>query len=101
MVVKNKILVTGLRRFDGEVDGNNYDFTKLNYILVDNELNNDREKGYFSSEILAGTSSLFDELSKYSYPALFEAEIVVSLNRKGQSSLDLKNCKYIKSISVD
>lgn len=101
MKIKEKILVTGIRKFKGDIDGNSHDFTKLTYILLSNSLENDREKGYFTTEVLAGTSSVFEEISKFDFPAIFEADFSIALNRKGQSNLELNSYKYIKSLSIE
>lgn len=98
MLVKSKIIVTGIRKFNGVIDGKEHDFTKINYVPIDSYLNNDREVGYFPTEILAGTSLAFDELSSYKYPCIFDAEMSISQNRKGNLDVTLNGFKYIKDL---
>lgn len=100
MNIRSKIIVTGARMFKGDVDGTEHDFTKINYIPIDNYLKNDREVGYFPTEILAGTSLVFDELSKYNYPCIFDAELSLSVNRKGKTDILLNGFKHIKDLTL-
>lgn len=99
MIVKDKILVTGMRRFEGEVEGNVHDFTKITFSSFNDGLNNDREKGSFPKEIVVGDSKVFEDLSSINFPALFDATFNIVQGRKG-IVLGLEDYKFIKSLEL-
>lgn len=101
MQINKKILVTSIRKFKGDVDGVNYDFTKLVYLDSDTDTNdNDKEKGNYSQEVTVGDSYMFDELSKHSYPCIFDATMKIINTRKGLTSeiIALKHVSSLKDI---
>lgn len=97
MLLQDKILITGIRQFEGEVDGTNHDFTKANYVSLTGVLDNDREKGCFPKEILVGSSKDFKELSKIDYPAIFDVTFNLIQNRKGLD-LKLESYNFVESL---
>lgn len=97
MILQDRILITGIRQFEGEVEGTNHDFTKAVYVSLSNGLDNDREKGSFPKEILIGSSKDFKELSKIDYPAIFDATFNLVQTRKGLD-LKLESYDFIESL---
>lgn len=100
MLVKDKILVIGLRRFEGEVEGNKHDFTKITYSSLSDGLNNDREKGSFPKEILIGDSKVFEEFSKVNFPAIYDVTFNLVQGRKG-IDLKLENYMFVESLEIE
>lgn len=97
MILQDRILITGIRQFEGEVEGTNHDFTKASYVSLSNGVDNDREKGSFSREILVGSSKDFKELSKIDYPAIFDASFNLVQTRKGYE-LKLESYEFVESL---
>jgi hypothetical protein len=96
--MKQKILVIAIRKFKGEVDKINHDFTKITYLpFQSNSMNTDNEKGNYPRELSFGDSMQFDNLSKYSYPSIFEATLEVVPGRKN-IKINLQELDYISSL---
>lgn len=97
--MKQKILVLAIRKFKGDVDSNTYDFTKVTYVkLESNSIDNDKEKGNYSKELAYGNSVEFNNLSKYSYPSVFEANFEMVETRKGYD-VNLSELEYVANLN--
>jgi hypothetical protein len=96
--MKQKILVIAIRKFKGEVGDSKHDFTKITYLPFQSDsINTDTEKGNYPRELSFGDSIKFDNLSKYSYPSLFEATLEVVPGRKN-IQINLQELEYISSL---
>lgn len=86
-------VVTGLRRFKGEVENQKHDFTKA-FVEVD-MTEGDNSRGTASQEFALGDSSVYDKL--LSYPLPFQAEFAVSLSTNGKRTQT--NLKFLQVVS--
>lgn len=98
-MVKDKILVTHARRFQGDVDGKVHNFTKVIYISLNNSLIRDTEVGSYPTEVTVGDYKVFEDFSKLSLPAIFDADFDYEESRKGISKV-LKSYTFVKSLDI-
>lgn len=99
MILKDKILVTSARRFEGEVEGKKHDFTKITYISLGEGVNYDNEKGFYPNEVIVGNSKVFEELSSIQFPAFYDASFDVVQTRKGPD-IKLLDFTFVKSLEL-
>ncbi|HGM1465309.1 TPA: hypothetical protein ACKOOP_004138 [Clostridioides difficile] len=98
MIVKDKILVTAIRKFKGEVDNSKHDFTKITYVSLSSDIEDtDNRKGSYAKEILVGDSSVFDSIAKNNFPCIYDATFNIFQGRKGFDST-CENLVFVKSI---
>lgn len=76
-------VVTGLRRFKGEVENQNHDFTKA---FIETDLNEgDNSRGTCTQEFTLGKSDIYDKL--LSVPLPFQAKFNVSVTTNGKRTM--------------
>lgn len=72
MEFKQEVVVTGIKRFKGEVDGKNYDSFKV-FVQVALDESKGTAKGFATEEFNAGDSSEFDKWSHLAFPLKADA----------------------------
>jgi len=72
-----------MKRFKGDVDGKNYDTTKV-YIEESFASDNANGRGFATSEYAAGKSELFESLQKSSFP--LHADVTFETVTNGKTS---------------
>lgn len=76
-------VVTGLRRFKGDVDGQSHDFTKA---FIETDLNEgDNSRGTCTQEFTLGKSDIYDRL--LSVPLPFQAKFDVTVTTNGKRTM--------------
>lgn len=82
MLFKSIIIVTGLKKFKGDVEGISYDSTTA-YIQMDMDETKKTARGFATQDYNVGTSDIFDKLVNFKLP--FEAEATFEMTTNGKS----------------
>jgi hypothetical protein len=82
MQFKSNVIVTGLKKFKGDVEGNSYDSTTA-YIQMDMDESKGVARGHASQDYNIGTSAEFDRLVAVKLP--FEAEATFEMTTTGKT----------------
>lgn len=98
-MIMAKMLVLGMKKFKGNVDGENYDSTTM-FVRMRQDESKGTAKGYVGQDLRFGDSTNFDRLSSQTFP--FEAEIeteTVSNGKGGMKTIivDLKPIQPAKA----
>jgi len=72
MEFKQEVVVTGIKRFKGEVDGKNYDSFKV-FVQVALDESKGTAKGFATEEFNAGDSSEYDKWAHLPFPLKADA----------------------------
>lgn len=90
MEFKSVFKVLGAKKFKGEVEGTNYDSTKL-HVVMDVSEKNGTEVGQNAQTMPFGKSDEYDKLCHLSFP--LDAELTINLTTKGAEVLSFKPVK--------
>ncbi len=75
-----KCVITGIKRFNGEVEGTRYDYTK---VYVETDMNEgENSKGTASAEYRIGDSAEYDRFAHHVFPLEAECDITITTNGK-------------------
>lgn len=77
-----KMLVLGIKKFSGDVEGAHYDSTTV-FVQMKQDESKGTAKGFAGQDLKYGDSSNFDNLSHLSFPIEAEVEIDFVSNGKG------------------
>lgn len=94
MKFTTQAVVRGMKKFNDEVEGQRYDFTKL-FIESDLDESKGTAKGQTCVEYEFGTSEEFDKMKNYPFPfpATLEIELVTNGKTSKQRVLSVKPMK--------
>ena len=77
MKFKTEGVILGVRKFNGNVDGTNHDFTKVRVMMPVPE-GAENELGYNVTEMPYGDHKNFDKFEKLTFPAKVNLELVAT-----------------------
>lgn len=77
-----KMLVLGMKKFSGDVDGQHYDSTTI-FVRMRQDESKGNAKGFVGQDLKFGDSSNFDKFSHLPFPLEAEVETDTVSNGKG------------------
>lgn len=79
-----KMHILGMKKFKGNVDGENYDSTTI-FVRMRQDDSKGTAKGFVGQDLRFGDSTNFDKLSSLSFP--FEAEVETDTVSNGKGGM--------------
>jgi len=81
-----RAVVLGMKRFKGEVEGKQYDNTKV-YVEESFASDNENGRGSAAVEYAAGKSDVFDTLKQHTFPLQANVRFETSSNGRGSQTV--------------
>lgn len=94
-----KMLVLGIKKFSGDVEGTHYDSTTV-FVRMRQDESRGTAKGFVGQDLKYGDSTNYDRLASNSFPFEAEVEIETVSNGKGGMKTIITDLKPIAAVKA-